>query len=106
MGREEEVMRHKTIPCRHIFSNGTEFELFAESQCYNGCVYYRNEHCRILKRICEAMWDESVFPFDDLWEFEGIGGKACKRFTTEAIKKQKNHDLQKQRGQITFTEVE
>ena len=99
-------MKHKMIACRHIFSNGTEFELFMESQCFKGCVHYRNDHCRILNRIYMAMWDENKFPFDDLLEFEGVGGKVCKKFTTEAIKRRKNSNLQEERGQITFAEVE
>lgn len=98
-------MKHREIPCRHIFSNGTEFMLFQETQCWNGCVKYRNDHCRILNRIYDAMVDESKFPFDDLLDFEGCGGKKCKAFSTEATKARKNRHLQEERGQLSFKEL-
>ncbi len=31
----------------------------------------------------KARWDEKYFPYDDLMDYKGYGGKECKRFTTE-----------------------
>ena len=79
MGTED-----KLIPCKHMFSNGTEYELFVETQCLNGCTRYRKHSCRIINAIEKARWiGESAFPFDDLLEWERYDGKRCKRFTTE-----------------------
>ena len=70
------------VPCKSIFSNGTEFELFVDKCCT--CVKYRNDHCRILNAIYKAMWDENAFPYDDLLDWsDGYGGKSCKHYTTE-----------------------
>ena len=71
------------IPCRGIFSNGTEYELFLETQCFK-CKRFRHWHCRILNKIeCARFVGEKVFPFDDLMDWSGgFGGKTCKSFTT------------------------
>ena len=92
------------IPCEHIFSNGTEFGWFMETQCWRGCTRYRNDHCRVLNAIYKAMIDEKYFPYDDLLDFEGYGGKCCKHYTTEKIVRHKNHKLQEERGQISLLE--
>lgn len=74
--------------CEHIFSNGTEYEIFCD-QCLK-CTRYRNERCRILKRIFQAMWDESKFPYKDLQEHVKYGGKRCRSFTTEKTKTERH----------------
>ena len=51
------------IPCKHPFSNGTEFEMFLEN-CY-GCSRYRNGKCRIVYACEKAMFDIKYFPYDD-----------------------------------------
>ena len=95
-------IKAKTIPCKHIFSNGTEFEIFLGHQCLNGCVKYRNDNCRILNRIYDAMFDESKFPFSDLLDFEGIGGKVCKSYSIVKVEKKRNPHLQEERGQLSL----
>ena len=50
------------------------------------------------------MIDEKYFPYDDLLDFEGYGGKCCKHYTTEKIVRHKNHKLQEERGQISLLE--
>lgn len=73
------------IPCKSMFSNGTEYMLFLETQCFK-CTRYRNGHCRIYNRTQEAMFlGEKVFPFSDLSEWRGLGGKTCNSFTDEPI---------------------
>jgi hypothetical protein len=76
----------KRVPCKRIFSNGTEFELFQEQQC-DKCKRFRNGKCRIFNKIMLAMFDETQFPYDDLLDWDnGYGGKACKSFTDEPVK--------------------
>ena len=70
------------IECTTMFSNGTEYELFLETQCFR-CTRFRNGRCRIFNATETARWDESHFPYDDLMDFKGVGGKTCKSFTTE-----------------------
>ena len=79
----------KLIPCKHPFSNGSEYMWFLENQC-GLCTRYRNGRCRVYNRIEDARWDESMFPYDDLLDYEQYAGKACKRFTTEP-QKHANH---------------
>ena len=80
-------------PCNHIFSNGSEYEFFLDSQCYR-CTLYRKGHCRTFRMIEKARWEEKYFPYDDLMDYVKYAGKVCKRFTTEkqtrkkAVKKQ------------------
>lgn len=78
------------VDCTCIFSNGTEFELFVETQCGN-CTRYRNDHCRVLNRCYKAIFDASEFPYDDLLDHVKYGGKRCKHKTTEkpAVKRHK-----------------
>ena len=84
-------MDEELVPCKHMFSNGTEFAYFVETQCFNGCSYYRRHHCKILNAIEVARWiGESVFPFEWLLDWKHYAGKRCKRFSTEPIpRKQK-----------------
>lgn len=76
------------IPCKSMFSNGTEYELFLESQCFK-CKRFRNWHCRIVYAIEKARFlGEKFFPFKDLMEWDGgYGGKTCKSFTTEPLER-------------------
>ena len=90
---------YNKVGCKHIFSNGTEFELFVECQCAK-CSRFRNAKCRIYSAIIKAMLREKYFPYDDLWEFKGIGGKVCKSFTTEPIKRHKKQI----QGQVSIYE--
>ena len=51
----------------------------------------------------KARWDEKYFPYDDLMDYKGYGGKECKRFTTEKpVKKWHRHEIE---GQISMEEV-
>ena len=77
------------VECKHIFSNGTEFELF-ENQCHE-CSRYRNGKCRIYMRILQSMFDESRFPYSDLLDHVKYGGKRCKHKTTELVKRNRRN---------------
>lgn len=70
------------IECKTMFSNGTEYELFLETQCWR-CTRYRRGYCRIWNACEDARFDESRFPYSDLMEYKEYGGKICKSFTTE-----------------------
>ena len=90
----------KLIACRHIFSNGTEFELFME-RCFR-CSRYRNDHCRILNACYKAMWNLDEFPYDDLMEWDnGYGGKSCRHYTEEPMSR-KNRTARQTKGQMSF----
>lgn len=81
------MAKPQRVSCKSIFSNGTEFGMFEESQCCK-CTRYRNGKCRIYTAIIKAMFDESFFPYDDLLDWDnGYGGKACKSFTDEPLKR-------------------
>ena len=95
-------MEGDRVPCKHIFSNGTEHEIFMEQQCYNGCTRYRNGKCRVFNAIALAYFMPEYFPYEDLLDCEGYGNKYCKHYTTEPIERHKNHKLQEERGQITW----
>ena len=86
--------------CTHIFSNGTEFELFME-RCWK-CSHYRNDHCRILNRCYDGAYDASKFPYSELLEHDKYGGKLCKRFTEEPLPRAKH---QTDENQLSFMEV-
>lgn len=87
--------------CTKIFSNGTEFEFFLGDQC-GECKRYRNDHCRILNRCYKAMFDPSVFPYEDLLDHEKYANKRCKHRTTEPVVRKR---MRKQfPGQITMFE--
>lgn len=70
------------IECKTMFSNGTEYEWFLEHNCFR-CVRFRKGYCRTYRMTEKARWDEKYFPYDDLMDYKGYGGKECKRFTTE-----------------------
>lgn len=97
-------MMQETEPCKHIFSNGTQFEIFLETQCLNGCVRYRNDHCRILNRIYLAMFFPEKFPYDDLLDSVRYGNKYCKRYSTEKTPRRSRING-KCNGQITIDEI-
>ena len=83
-------MNDKRIPCKSMFSNGTEYEFFLETQCFNGCTRFRKGQCRIYHRIEDARWvGKEVFPFDDLLDWEHYAGKACKSYTTKPLERKK-----------------
>ena len=83
--------------CTHIFSNGTEFELFME-RCWK-CARFRNDHCAILNRCYDGAFDSSKFPYEHLLEHDKYGGKLCKKFTNESPKRQRRVDP----NQLTMT---
>ena len=91
-------MDKEWIDCKHIFSNGTEFEIFEEN-CQR-CARYRNEKCRILQACYRAMFDPSEFPYADLLDHVKYGGKRCKSFTTE--KPQRAYQKKPMEGQMTL----
>ena len=70
------------IECKTMFSNGTEYEWFLERNCFQ-CTRFRKGYCRTYRMTEKARWDEKYFPYDDLMDYKGYGGKECKRFTTE-----------------------
>ena len=78
-------MSAELIECKTMFSNGTEYEWFLEHQCFQ-CTRFRKGSCRIYRRTEDARFDEKYFPYDDLMDYKGYGGKACKQFTTERPK--------------------
>ena len=81
----------KMIDCQRIFSNGTEYEWFLEHNCFQ-CKRFRNWQCAIVHRLENSRFDETLFPYDHLLDFEGgYGGKKCKEFTTEPIKKRRRN---------------
>lgn len=73
------------IECKTMFSNGTEYEWFLENQCFR-CTRFRKGYCRTYRMTEKARLDEKYFPYDDLMDYKGYGGKACKRFTTEKLR--------------------
>lgn len=74
------------VPCKHPFSNGIEYEMFLE-QCYS-CSRYRAGRCRIIYACEKARFDIRYFPYDDLMEWsKGYGGKICRHYTQEPIKR-------------------
>ena len=77
------------VPCKHMFSNGSEYMHFIETQC-DKCTRFKNGYCRTFRMTDKARWDEKYFPYDDLLEYEQYAGKVCKRFTTEKPKRKKS----------------
>ena len=76
----------KLIDCETMFSNGTEYEWFLDHNCFQ-CKRFRNWQCAIVHRLEMARFDETVFPYEHLWDYEKYGGKKCKKFTTEPIRR-------------------
>jgi hypothetical protein len=82
-----------------MFSNGTEYEIFIETQCFQ-CTRYRKGRCRIFNACEKARFlGEKAFPFDDLMDWEHYDGKACKSFTTVPIPR-KRRDRKQIEGQM------
>ena len=78
------------IDCKSVFSNGTEYMWFIEHNC-DTCKRFRNWQCSIVHQIENAMLDESLFPYDKLWDFEGCVGKRCKEWSDVPIKRQRRN---------------
>lgn len=90
-----------TKPCTTVFSNGTEYEWFLETNCERECKRLRNGQCAVLQRIEKARFDESVFPYDELLDFAGgYAGKVCKRYTSEP--QTRKHTTKPLTGQIAM----
>ena len=87
----------ETIECKSMFSNGTEYEWFLEHQCFQ-CTRFRNWQCSIVHKLENARFDETLFPYDKLLDFKGVGGKKCKEYTTDPIKRHKRNI----KGQISM----
>lgn len=81
----------ETVPCKHIFSNGSEFEWFIETQCMK-CKRLRNGLCRIYNACLDAQYDVKKFPYDDLLDYaDGYAGKLCKHFTDKPIERKRRN---------------
>ena len=81
------MSKPETVPCKSMFSSGTDFMWFLETQCYK-CKRLRNGRCRIYSACSRA--DKSCFPYDDLLDYKGgYGGKLCKSFTDQPIRRMK-----------------
>lgn len=92
------MAKPQRVPCKSVFSNGTEHELFEETQCFK-CSRYRKGKCRINTAILKAMFDNSFFPYNDLYDWsDGYGGKTCKSFTDKPLKR-KNRQRKEIPGQ-------
>jgi len=87
------------VECKYMFSNGSEYELFLESQCFR-CTRFKKGYCRTYRMLEKARWDEKYFPYSELMDFKKYGGKVCKRFTTE--KQTRKHTAKPIAGQITM----
>ena len=91
------------IPCKHIFSNGSEFEWFIETQCMK-CKRLRNGKCRIYNACLDAQYDSSKFPYDDLLDYAGgmamrltNNGAICQVKAKEQARLQKWQSAQKRK---------
>jgi hypothetical protein len=85
-------MSNELVPCKHIFSNGTEFEFFIETQCEK-CKRFRNGKSKIYNACWEARYDEKKFPFKYLLEYECYAGKRCKMFTDKPIERKRREHI-------------
>ena len=85
------------IECKTLFSNGTEYELFLETNC-ESCKRFRNWSCAIVHRLENARFDETQFPYEHLWDYKGVGGKKCKEWSNEPIKRHRKNV----KGQISM----
>ena len=86
------------IECKSMFSNGSEYEWFIEHNC-DTCKRFRNWQCAIIHELENARFDESLFPYDKLWDFDGgIAGKKCKHWSNEPIKRHRRNV----KGQISM----
>lgn len=79
------------IECKSLFSNGTEYEWFLEHNCFNNCTRFRNWQCAIVHRLENARFDETLFPYECLWDYKGVGGKKCKEWSSEPIKRHRRN---------------
>ena len=90
------------VDCKTMFSNATEYMWFIEHNC-DSCYRFRNWQCKIIHQLENARFDESAFPYDKLWDYDGgIAGKKCKERSTEPIK----HHRRNVKGQISMEGLE
>ena len=86
------------VDCKSIFSNGTEYECFLEHNCFT-CARFRNWQCAIVHKLENSRWDESLFPYDKLLDYnDNSAGKKCKEYTTELPKRHRRNV----KGQISM----
>ena len=79
------------IPCKTMFSNGTECEWFIETQCLK-CTKWRQERCKIYRAIQDARFNPDRFPYDSLLDYAGgYAGKKCKEYS-DIPQTRKHHD--------------
>ena len=79
------------IPCKTMFSNGTECEWFIETQCLK-CTKWRQERCKIYRAIQDARIFPDRFPYEYLLDYAGgYAGKRCKEYS-DIPKVYKRHD--------------
>ena len=88
----------KLVDCTTMFSNGTEYEWFIEHNC-ESCTRFRNWQCAIVHRLENSRFDNSLFPYDKLMDYEGgYAGKVCKEHTREPLKRHRRNV----KGQISM----
>ncbi len=78
------------IDCTSLFSNGSEYMWFIENNC-ESCTRFRNWQCAIVHKLENARFDESVFPYESLWDYKGCAGKKCKEWTNEPVKRHRRN---------------
>ena len=84
--------KNELVNCTTMFSNGTEYEWFLEHNCMSGCTRFRNWQCAIIHELENSRFDESLFPYDKLWDYSNhSAGKKCKEKTTEPIKRHRRN---------------
>lgn len=84
-------MDKELVECTSMFSNGTEYMWFIEHNC-DSCTRFRNWQCSIIHALENARFDESLFPYDKLWDFKGgYAGKQCKEWSNQPIKRHRRN---------------
>ena len=79
------------VDCTTMFSNGTEYEWFIENNC-DSCKRFRNWQCSIIHALENSRFDETLFPYDKLWDYKnGLSGKRCKEHTTEPLQRRRRN---------------
>ena len=91
-------------PCTTMFSNGSEYEFFIQTNCERNCTRLRKGRCAILRRIEMARFEDKYFPYNELLDYaDGYAGKVCKKYTTE--KKSRKHTPKPMEGQVVMEEI-
>lgn len=81
----------KLKDCTTMFSNGSEYMWFIEHNC-DSCSRFRNWQCAIVHRLENARFDETMFPYEYLYDYaDGLAGKKCKEWTSEPIKRKRRN---------------